>query len=226
MSGRSDDVSQPPAGGAFAPLAWWSAHAWLVAWAAVILTPAGVIVLRLVDDSGRANLVDLLRWLFVVLLALTLGAAGFFSTGQPAARRVLGLLAAIATVAVLLYPVTRVTLGYTACPARAGADLGVSTAAFVIEAWRRGDAGDIAWRRSTAEAGWRDKIKAVRLSSYQLVASGCFDRVAPIDTRQTWHDFRVTVKEGERPPLSKVVIVRTVAEGTGWKITGIEGPLP
>jgi len=50
--------------------------------------------------------------------------------------------------------------------------------------------------------------------------------VAPIDASKTWHDFRVTIKEGDRAPLSKVVVVRTSAEGGGWKITRIEGPLP
>ena len=51
--------------------------------------------------------------------------------------------------------------------------------------------------------------------------SGCFERVAPIDGRHTWHDFRVTIREGERAPLSKIVVVRTAREGEGWTWTPV-----
>src|SRR6266850_51646 len=98
--------------------------------------------------------------------------------------------------------------------------------AVAIEAWRRGEAGDAAWHAADPDPAWREKARAISLLDHQLVESGCFERVAPTDTRHTWHDFRVTIREGDRAPLSKVVVVRTAIEGDGWKITGIEGPLP
>ena len=50
--------------------------------------------------------------------------------------------------------------------------------------------------------------------------------MAPIDAHRTWHDFRVTIPEGEGALLLKIVVVHTVTESGGWKITGVEGPLP
>jgi len=122
--------------------------------------------------------------------------------------------------------VTQISLGRVICPARAGADLGARSAAVALEAWQRGDAGDAAWRAADPAPAWREKARSISLLDYRLVESGCFERVAPIDTQHTWHDFRVTIKEGQRAPLSKVVVVHTAVEADGWKITGIEGPLP
>jgi len=119
-----------------------------------------------------------------------------------------------------------VTLGRVSCPPRAGTDLGVQASAVALEAWLRGEAGDTVWRGGVPDPRWRDKARDVTLMDYQLVATGCWERVAPIDASRTWHDFRVTIKEGERAPLSKVVVVRTTAEADGWKITRIDGPLP
>jgi hypothetical protein len=50
--------------------------------------------------------------------------------------------------------------------------------------------------------------------------------MAPVDTTVTWHEFRVTVEDATRTPLSKLVVVHTAADREGWKITEIEGPLP
>ncbi|HEY2994030.1 MAG TPA: hypothetical protein VGM22_14535 [Methylomirabilota bacterium] len=205
---------------------WWSAHPWFFVWACVFLAPAGVVLLRAADESGLERYVTPLQWTLLTIFAIVLLRGVLFSARRSGPRLVLGLLAVLGAVVLLLWPLTRVTLGRVTCPARAGTDLGVPVAATAIEAWQRGEAGDAAWRGGDPDPSWRDKARAIRLLDYQLVESGCFERVAPIDARHTWHDFRVTIREGERAPLSKVVVVHTDAAGDGWKITAIEGPLP
>jgi hypothetical protein len=207
-------------------LAWWRAHPWIPAWVAVFLAPAGVLLLRFADEYGAERLVSPLQWLLITGLAVVLVRAALFSARRSVVRLALGLGAAGGALVLLLWPVTQVTLGRVSCPSRAGADRGVQTAAAGIAAWQRGEAGEAAWHRGDADAAWREKARAIRLLDYQLVDSGCFERVAPIDTQHTWHEFRVTIKEGDRAPLSKIVVVRTAAEGGAWTITGIEGPLP
>lgn len=208
------------------PFLWWGTHPWVFAWIGVFLAPAGVVALRFADEYGYESFVEPLQWALVALLAILLLRAVLFSARRSIARLVLGLAAAAGALALLLWPVTQVTLGRVICPARAGTELGLPTAAVALHAWQRGEAGDAAWHAADPDPAWREKARAISLLDYQLVESGCFERVAPIDTRHTWHDFRVTIKEGERAPLSKVVVVRTAAEGGAWKITGIEGPLP
>ena len=82
-------------------------------------------------------------------------------------------------------------------------------------------------RRRTLEEGgpFETEYRMRRADEWGIKTKGV-ERVAPIDARHTWHDFRVTIREGERAPLSKVVVVHTDAAGDGWKITAIEGPLP
>jgi hypothetical protein len=208
------------------PFRWWGAHPWAIAWVGVLLAPVGVLLLRFVDEYGYERFVAPLQWTLIALLALLLVRAMLFSARRSVGRLVLGLAAAGGALGLLLWPVTQITLGRVICPARAGADLGVQSAAVALEAWRRGEAGDAAWHAADPAPAWREKARAISLLDYRLVESGCFERVAPVDTHHTWHDFRVTIKEGERAPLSKVVVVHTAVEGDGWKITGIEGPLP
>jgi len=208
------------------PFVWWRAHPWVPVWAAVSLAPVGVLLLRFADEYGADRLVEPLKWALIALLAVVLVRATVFSARRSLVRLVLGVGAAVGALAVLLWPMTQVTLGRAMCPSRAGADRGVQAAAAGIEAWQRGEPGEAAWRAGAADVAWREKARAISLLDYQLVDSGCFERVAPIDTNHTWHEFRVTVKEGERAPLSKIVVVRTAAAGSEWKITGIEGPLP
>ena len=208
------------------PFVWWGRHPWVIAWAGVVLTPAGVLLLRVIDEAGAAQYVEPLRWVLLALLALVILRALTFSAQRSMVRLALGLVATVGAAGLLLYPVTQITLGRVICPPRAGTDLGVQSAAAAIEAWRRGEQGAAAWREGTPDPAWLQKAQAISLLDFQLVDSGCYERVAPIDAHNTWHDFRVTIKEGDRAPLSKVVVVRTAAEGGGWKITGIEGPLP
>jgi len=208
------------------PLDWWSAHPWVVAWVGVILIPVGVVVLRAIDEWDFERVVTPLGWTLSAVLAAALLRAVLFSARTSIARLAIGLASALGAIALLLWPVTQVTLGRVICPARAGTDLGVRVATHALEAWQRGETADAAWHDGQPDAAWRDKSRTTRLLAYQRVDSGCFERVAPIDATRTWHDFRVTVKEPERASLSKVVVVRTAAEADGWKITGIDGPLP
>jgi hypothetical protein len=208
------------------PFVWWSRHPWIVVWVAVFLTPAGVLLLRAVDEAGFEHVVEPLQWTLVALLAVIVVRGMHFSLQHSLLRLALGLVAAVGAAGVLLYPVTRIDLGRVICPPRAGTDLGVRSAAAAIAAWQRGDKGEAVWHNGEPDPAWAGKASAISLLDYQLVDSGCFERVAPIDVHRTWHDFRVTIREGERAPLSKVVVVRTAAEGGAWKITSIEGPLP
>jgi hypothetical protein len=208
------------------PFAWWRAHPWAVVWAGVFLVPAGVLLLRAADESGFERYVTPLQWTLIAFFVLVVVRGVLFSARRSIVRLALGVLAVTGATGLLLWPATRVTLGRVTCPARAGSDLGVAAAATAIEAWQRGEPGAEAWRAGEASGAWRGKAQAISLLDYQLVETGCFERVAPIDGRHTWHDFRVTVKEGARAPLSKIVTVHTVAEGDGWRITAIEGPLP
>jgi hypothetical protein len=149
----------------------------------------------------------------------------------PGARRsvprlAFGTIAALATLAILLWPVTHVTFGRTVCPARAGNDLGAHRAGGALEAWQAG-AGDAAgWQAGRPDPAWSERTRAVSLVDYQIVESGCWERIAPVDGTHTWHEFRVTVSEPERAALLKTVVVHTTVGRDGWKITAIEGPLP
>jgi hypothetical protein len=208
------------------PFAFWRAHPWLVVWLCVFLAPAGAVLLRIVDEWGEEALVELLQWGLLALFAAALVRAVLFSARRSATRLGVGVVAALSVAAVLLWPMTQITLGRVICPSRAGSDLGVPAAAVALQAWKRGEAGSRAWRGGDPDASWRETARTIKLLDYQRIETGCFDRLAPVDAHRTWHDFRVTIREGERPPLSKLVVVHTETERDGWKITGIEGPLP
>jgi hypothetical protein len=217
----------PPKISPFArPFVWWAAHPWIVLWLLVCLTPGAVLALRALDESGLEMVVQPLAWSFVALFVVALGLAMVTSARRSVTRLAFGTIAAVVAVGVLLWPVTRVTLGRTMCPARAGADLGVTVARGALDAWQRGATGDGGWRTAQADGGWRDRSRAVSLLDYQLAETGCWERVAPIDGTHTWHEFRVTVQDRDQAALSKSVVVHTAAGTDGWKITAIEGPLP
>jgi hypothetical protein len=195
-------------------------------WGCVFLSPVCVLLLRVVDEGGWSGLVVPLAWVLLATFGLALFQGVLFSARRSVPRLVVGLVAALVATGGLLWPLTRVTLGRVACPPRAGTELGVQAAVQAVQAWTRGDPGERAWRNADPSLDWRSKSRAITLLDYQRVDSGCFERVAPIDVARTWHDFRVTVREGQRSPLSKIVTVHTAAERGGWKITAIEGPLP
>lgn len=208
------------------PFAWWAAHPWIVSWIIVVLAPAAVVLLRALDESGFEGLVQPLAWAFGGLLLVALVLAMMSSARRSVARLALGTAAALLVLVALLWPVTQVTLGRTACPAHAGGDLGAPVAAGALDAWKRGAPGDAGWRTGRADGAWHTRSRAARALDYQLVETGCWERAAPIDAGRTWHEFRVTVRNGADAQLSKSVVVHTAVGGDGWKITAIEGPLP
>jgi hypothetical protein len=221
-------VREPPKPVPFyaAPFAWWAAHPWAVLWAFVLLAPAAVLLLRALDEAALAAVVTPAAWALALLFASALALAVVASAPRSALRLVLGGVGALVALGVLLWPVTRVTLGRTICPPRAGPDLGAGVAAGALGAWQEGNSGEGAWHRGRPDDIWQERTRAAGLVDYQLVATGCWERIAPIDASRTWHEFRVTVRDADREPLSKTVVVHTAAGGDGWKITAIEGPLP
>jgi hypothetical protein len=208
------------------PFVWWTGHPWILVWALVVALPFVAIAMRLLDESNHQALVWPLAWAFTALGVAALAVAVVVRAPRAPARTAFGVLGALAAAAVLFWPVTRVTLDRTACPDRAGPDLGAPIAAAALDAWRAGQSGASRWRDGEVEAGWSDRARAFVALDHQLVDSGCWERVAPVDGSRTWHEFRVTVQRPEDNPLSKIVIVHTVRGGEGWKITAIEGPLP
>ncbi|HEU4371098.1 MAG TPA: hypothetical protein VFV05_23000 [Methylomirabilota bacterium] len=209
------------------PFVWWGSHPWIVVWGLVLLLPGVVVLLRLVDESRHEAFVSPLAWAFGLLSVAALALGALTSARRSAVRTALGLGSALAAAAFLLWPVTQVTLGRTACPARAGRDLGASMAMAALQAWRERGTGDAAWQGGRADTGWTERARRHALLDYQLVESGCWERVAPVDGTRTWHEFRVTVRRREDDtPLSKVVLIHAAAGAAGWKLTGIDGPLP
>lgn len=208
------------------PLVWWTAHPWIVVWTAVLLSPFGVVMLRLLDDAGYGSLVAPLQWLAIILFVVALAIGVAVTWRRSAIRAVSGLAFAVAGALLLVLPTTNVVLGRTACPPRAGEELGLSTAIAVVEAWSKGEAGDAVWTRGEASPAWKEQVRRLRLEEFRLVDSGCWERVAPVRESPTWHEFRVTVREATFAPISKILLVHVVTEGGGWKVTGIDGPLP
>jgi hypothetical protein len=209
-----------------APFAWWAAHPWVVLWVFILLAPLAALLLRALDEAALTVAVTPVAWGFGLLFVIALGLALMASARRSTLRPVLGGVGALVALTVLLWPVTRVTLGRTICPPRAGPDLGAGVAAGALEAWQGGDSSDGSWGDGRPDDTWQERTRAAGLVDYQLMATGCWERIAPIDTSRTWHEFRVTVQDADREPLSKTVVVHTAAGGDGWKITAIEGPLP
>src|SRR5438309_1831459 len=53
------------------PSVWWRRHAWIPVWIAIVLTPAALLSLRLIDDTGFALvLTPLLIGMIVLFLAM------------------------------------------------------------------------------------------------------------------------------------------------------------
>ena len=94
-----------------------------------------------------------------------------------------------------------------------------------LEAWRRGGPpADDVWRSSAVADVWRDRVRDVALLDYKLEDSGCWERLAPVTTNETWHQYRVTVRRGDGERFSKVLTVHTHAVRGAWRIADVEGP--
>ena len=198
----------------------------MIVWISVFLAPFMVLAMRVVDESWSPGLVVPFEWVLWGFFAIALLLGLLVTSKRSAVRAVGGLLFAALAVTILVAPLTQVALGRGGCPPRAGRDLGVGVAASVLEAWQRGQPGGGVWRGGEPEASWQERARRITLLDYRLVESGCWERVAPIATSTTWHEFRVTIKETERAPLSKIVLVHTVNDGAGFKVSGVDGPLP
>jgi hypothetical protein len=209
-----------------APFVWWAEHPWILVWMCVFLSPFVVVLLRLLDDARHEGMVAPLQWFAVGVLVIALVLAAAVTWRRSAMRALSGLVLAIAGLLLLVLPTTNVVLGRTMCPPRAGQELGLNAALSVVEAWRKGEAGDALWSGGEASPAWREQVRMFTLEDFRLIDSGCWERVAPVRDSPTWHEFRVTVREATFNPLSKILLVHVASEGGAWKVTGIDGPLP
>jgi hypothetical protein len=218
---------EPPSRGVAAlPFVWWAQHPWVVVWALVCFTPGAALLLHLIDDSALAVAVTPLAWIMGALFVVALALAMIVSAGRSATRLTLGTMGSLAALGLLLWGVTAVTLGRSQCPHRAGTNLGAGIAASALDGWQNGASSDAAWRTGQSDAAWAERSRSAALVEYQLLYSGCWERLAPVDATRTWHEFRVTVRDASGSALSKIVVVHTAGGAGDWKITAVEGPLP
>jgi hypothetical protein len=208
------------------PVVWWAQHPWVVVWALVCFTPGAALLLHLIDDSALAVAVTPLAWTMGALFVVALALAMIVSAGRSATRLTLGTMGSLAALGFLLWSVTAVTLGRSQCPHRAGTNLGAGIAASALDGWQNGASSDAAWRTGQSDAAWAERSRSAALVEYQLLYSGCWERLAPVDATRTWHEFRVTVRDASGSALSKIVVVHTAGGAGDWKITAVEGPLP
>lgn len=192
----------------------------------VLLSPLVVVLLRLLDEAGHEEMVAPVRWLAIGVVVIAVVLAVSVTWRRSAVRALSHLAFAIAGLLLLVLPTTHVVLGRTACPPRAGEELGRGAALAVLEAWRKGEAADAVWSGGEASPAWKQKVGTLSLDQFVIVQSGCWERVAPVKESPTWHEFRVIVREGTLEPLSKLLIVHAANEGGAWKVIGVEGPLP
>lgn len=192
----------------------------------VVLSPIVVVLLRLLDDAGYDAIVAAVRWFAIGVVVITVVLAVSVTSRRSVVTAVSHLAFAIAGLLLLILPTTHVVLGRTECPPRAGEELGRGTAVAVLEAWSKGDTIDAVWSGGAASPAWKQKVGTLRLDQFVAVQSGCWERLAPVKTSSTWHEFRVVVREGTLEPLSKLVVVRVANEGGAWKVIGVDGPLP
>jgi hypothetical protein len=195
-------------------------------WVAVFLTPAALLSLRLIDDTGLALLVPAVLVAMIVLFAAMLVIAVGTSAPSSISRAFGGAASAVLTAILLTLPMVHV-IGQRACPDRMGADRGAETSMRMLEAWRRGEpAPSDVWASADAADDWKPRAAQSALRDYRLVASGCWERLSPVTTTKTWHEFRVTVQQGDGEAFSKTLTVHTRATRDGWRIVGVSGPDP
>ncbi len=202
--------------------AWPVRHPWLVAWILVALSPMALVILHALDRSAAHGVVVPLQWGLSALLGVALIAAVLASARRSSARFAGGLVAA-GVAAVLVWLVGQIPLGRGDCPAHAGRDLGSVAARGLFDAWEANRAGDGVWSGGVPSPEWRARTERAALVSYQREASGCFDRLGPVDVSRTWHDFRATVRQGSAS-LSVPLVVHTAREGDGWRVTSVDWP--
>ena len=198
----------------------------MVVWLAIFATPFVVLATRILDEQGFLVSENLLRWgglaLFSIGVFLGLVVSGRRSPARAAAG---GAAAALAMTLVVLF-LYQVTLGQTACPPRAGKDLGSTVATRIVEAWKHGYAASDIWQGGEADPSWIDRSRTHALLDYDRSESGCWEHFAPVTARHTWHDFRVMIPAGGNDSIAKNLRVHTVNADGDWRVTGVEGPWP
>jgi len=193
-------------------------------WAAVVLTPVALLSLRLVDDTAVGLLVQPALAVMIVVFLVIVGVAVRGSAAASLPRALAGGGGALLVALLLTLPMIHV-IGQRSCPERMGVDRGVQVSSRMFDAWRKGERPPaVVWTGDVVADAWRARVGRLTLLDYKLVDSGCWERLAPVTTRKTWHEFRVTVRRGDGERLSKIVTVHTRAARDGWRIADVDGP--
>lgn len=211
----------PPPSWAGPFLAWYR-HPWAAAWIGVIVVPWGLLALRVVDEAAGRRAVTAVAAGFLLLFTLTLVRGLWISAVGSTTRALAGFTAALAALALAVAMTLAVDLGPVSCPSSMGADTGADVAMAVIQAWHDGRTAAIHWTPGKAGDAWGERLARSTLLDYRPLASGCWNRPAPIATTRTWHDYRVTVHEPPLPPVMRRISIWTVRSGPGWRVAAIE----
>jgi len=204
---------------------WWRRHAWIPVWIAVFLTPVALLLLRLIDDTSVAVLLRPVLFVMVVLFLALVAVAVRTSAPSSLARALAGGGSALLAAALVALPMIHV-IGQRSCPERMGVDRGIQVSMQMLDAWRKGEPPPAeVWGAAAVADAWKAHVGKLRLLDYRLIDSGCWERLAPVATNETWHEFRATVQQGE-DRFSKVMTVHTRATRGGWAVAEIEGPEP
>jgi hypothetical protein len=191
---------------------------------AVVLTPGALFGLRLFDDSALALVLEPLLVVLAVLFLVIVAAAARRSARQSPLRAFAGAGGALVLVALLVWPMTHV-FGQRSCPDRMGPDRGLQVSMRMLDAWQSGKTPPVdIWTSPVVADAWQKRARTITLVDYKLTDSGCWERLAPVTTSQTWHQFRATVRQGVGDGFSKTVTVHTSAAWDGWTISEVEGP--
>ena len=192
----------------------------------MLLTPAVLFALRLADDTDAAVLVSPVIVVTALLFLLILGIAVRASAARSMSRALSGGAAALIVAGLLVLPMIQV-IGRRACPERMGPDRGLQAASHVFDGWRNHQAPPATlWQNASVAREWSARIDKLVLMDYRLVESGCWERLAPVTTRTTWHEFRVTLQRPDGDRFSKLITVHTRASRGEWRVAEIEGPEP
>ena len=82
------------------------------------------------------------------------------------------------------------------------------------------------WADTALAPAWSAYVAGLVLREYRLTDSGCWERLAPVTTGKTWHEFRVTLEQPDGDLIARTLIVHTRAVGDGWAVADIEGVDP
>jgi hypothetical protein len=208
------------------PIAWWRRHPWIPVWVAVALTPAVLLGLRVLDDGAIALRAQPSLVMMIVLLLALVAVAVHASAPRSLPRALVAGGSALVVAAFLVLPMIQV-IGQRPCPDRMGTDRGLQVSGQMFDAWRGGARPPVrVWMTAGVAEAWQTRLRGLTVLDYKLEDSGCWERLAPVDTGTTWHEYRVTVRRGDGDRFSKIVTVHTRATRDGWRIADVEGLEP